>query len=76
MFLPSAMLFAEMSYLTDERCFGEAQGIMPLLQGAYWDGCRHLPTFREAATLPHVVGFTWLLVVPSYACLPFLQGYG
>lgn len=32
MFLQSAMLFAEMSYLTDERCFGEARGIMPLLQ--------------------------------------------
>lgn len=32
MFLQSAMLFAEMSYLTDERCFGEAQGIMLLLQ--------------------------------------------
>lgn len=26
------MLFAEMSYLTDERCFGEARGIMLLLQ--------------------------------------------
>lgn len=33
MFLQSAMLFAEMSYLTDERCFREAQGIMPLAQG-------------------------------------------
>lgn len=44
--------------------------------GAHWNGCRHLPSLRGAATLPHTVGFTLLLVIPSYVCLPFLQGYG
>lgn len=32
MFLQSAMLFAEMSYLTDERCFRAARGITPFTQ--------------------------------------------
>lgn len=44
--------------------------------GAHWNGCRHLPSLRGAATLLHTVGFTLLLVIPSYVCLPFLQGYG
>lgn len=52
MFLQSAMLFAEMSYLTDERCFREAWGMMPLAQALTGMGAGIFPAWGELPLFP------------------------